>query len=134
MVVGLIPRGPQPDHGPRLTQAEYERRIRALSASDSAVPTKADEAALRQAEMSLLIDYHLGINFPKGRRELVLREQGKLARRFLWRLLMSVLTHPRRPSDGLARAQVRSFSKLLNDAELAALFDLSLDDVARLKK
>jgi hypothetical protein len=117
-----------------LTQTEYERRISALNASSSAMPTRAEEETLRQAEMSLLIDYHLGVAFPEDRRLRVLQEHRKLSRRFVWRLLASVVMHPRHPLDGLARAQVRSFSRLLNDAELASLFDLTLEDVARLKK
>lgn len=133
MVAGPIPREPRLDHGPRLTQAEYELRISALNASSPAMPTRAEEEALRQAEMSLLIDYHLGIAFPEKRRSRVLQQHQKLSRRFAWHLLASVVTHPRHPSDGLARTQVRSFSRLLSDAELASLFDLTLDDVARLK-
>ena len=134
MAATPVPRVPQPDHGPRLTQAEYERRILALNASGPAMPTRAQEEALRQGEMSLLIDYHLGIDFPEDRRARVLEEHRKLGRRFAWRLLASVLTHPWNPSDGLAREQVRRFSRLLGDAELAALFDLTIDDVERLRK
>ena len=133
MVIGQIPRARQLDHGPRLTQAEYERRISALNASSPAMPTREQEEALRLAEMSLLIDYHLGLDFPAERRERVLQEHRKSNRRFLWRLLGSVLEHPFSPTDGLARAQVRSFSRLLDDEELAALFDLDVDDVTRLK-
>lgn len=124
----------QPDHGARLTQAEYENRIVALNAASPGMPTRAQEKELRQSEMSLLIDYHLGVDFPEHRRLRLLNEHRKLSRRFIWRLLASVITHPRRPSDGLARAQVRSYASLLSDAELASLFDLTLDDVARLKK
>jgi len=133
MVVGPIPRELRLDHGPRLTQAEYERRISALNASSPAMPTRAEEEILREAEMSLLIDYHLGVAFPEERRARVLQEHRKLSRSLVWRLLASVVTHPRHPSDGVARAQVRSFSRLLSDAELASLFDLTLEDVARLK-
>jgi len=70
----------------------------------------------------------------QDRRARVLEEHRKWPRRFAWRLLASVLTHPLNPSGGLAMAQVRSFSRLLNDAELAALFDLTPDDVERLRK
>ena len=97
------------------------------------MPTREQEEALRLAEMSLLIDYHLGVDFPAERRELVLQEHRRTNRRFLWRLLGSVLSHPFSPSDGLARAQVRSYSRLLDDQELAALFDLEVQDVARLR-
>lgn len=98
------------------------------------MPTTGQEEALRQAEMSLLIDYNLGLNFPADRRALVLEEHRILTRRFVWRLLGSVILHPFSPSDALARAQVRSFSKLLNDDELAALFDLNVEDVTRLRE
>lgn len=133
MAMGPSRGGQQPDHGPRLSQAEYERRISALNASSPAIPTSEQEEARRLAEMSLLIDYHLGQNFPPDRRERVLQEHRKLTRRFVWRLLRSLLTHPLSPSEGLARAQVRSFSKLLKDDELAALLDLDVEDVTRLK-
>lgn len=97
------------------------------------MPTREQEEAMRLTEMSLLIDYHLGLDFPAERRERVLQEHRRTSRRFLWRLLGSVLSHPFSPFDGLARAQVRSFSKLLKDEELAALFNLDIDDVTRLK-
>ena len=132
--MGQNPRERQPDHGPRLTQAEYERRISALNASSPAMPTREQEEAMRLAEMSLLIDYHLGLDFPPERRERVLQEHRRTSRRFLWRLLGSVLAHPFSPFDGFARTQVRSFSKHLKDEELAALFDLKVQDVARLRK
>jgi hypothetical protein len=133
MVAGPIHLGQFPDHGVRLTQAEYERRISALHSPDSPMPPKQQEEALRRAEMDLLIDYHLGVDFPSEKRALLLQEQQKMNRRFLWRLLASVLSHPHSPSDGLARAQVRAFGQHLSDYELAALLDLPLEDVARLK-
>lgn len=121
------------DYGPRLSQEQYERRILALGDERPATPSATDEINLRAAEMSLLIDYHLGTKFPEHRRKLILQEHRRLSHRFLWRLVCSVAMHPLRPSDGLARTQVRSFSKLLDDSELAALFDLTLNEVGRLK-
>lgn len=129
-----IPQEPTVDYGARLTRAEYERRISELNASCPAMPTRAEEQQLRSAELSLLIDYHLGLGFPEGRRAHILRAHRKLGRHFIWHVLVSALRHPLHPSDGLARAQVRGLSKFLSNAELASLLDLTLDDVARLKK
>jgi hypothetical protein len=133
MAAGPTPPGQRPDHGTRLTQADYESRIAALHASDPASPTREQEQRTREAELSLLIDYKLGVDFPPGRRARLLQEHRSLNRRFLWRLLLSVLAHPRNPSDGLGRTQVRAFARHLDDGELAALLDLSAEDVRRLR-
>lgn len=134
MAADLIPQEPKVDYGARLTRDEYEHRISALNASYPTMPTRVEEQKLRSAELSLLIDYHLGLGFPENRRAHILREHRKLGRHFIWHVLMSALRHPLHPSDGLARAQVRGLSKFLSDAELASLLDLTSDDVARLKK
>lgn len=123
------------NYGPKISQTEYESRSSELAKLEfSEGITKEQEENLRQEQINLLIDYRLGVGFPEHRRLRILAAHKKLSRRLLWRLLGSFVVNPIRPSDALARSQVRNFSKLLNDAELAALFDLTIEDVVRLKK
>lgn len=123
------------NYGPKISQTEYERRsieLARLEFGDGI--TKEQEESLRQEQINLLIDYRLGVGFPEHRRSSLVAEHKKLSCRLVWRLLGSFVVNPLHPSDALARSQVRGFSKLLSDKELAALFDLTIEDVVRLKK
>lgn len=118
------------DFGPRLTQAEYEQRVIALHTAVGA-RNKEVETAIRQADLNLLIDYHLGVEFPPKRRQALWEEQQQLDQHRGWNLLKGVLAHPRDPSAILARAQVQGFSKLLDKDELRALLDLTEADLIK---
>lgn len=119
------------DFGTRLTQAEYEQRVIALHTAVRVYNQEA-EAAVRQADLNLLIDYSLGVKFPLDRRQALWKVQQQLDQQHGWNLLKGVLAHPRDPSAALARAQVRAFSKLLDRNELRALLDLAEADLIKL--
>ena len=127
----LPPSKPVAKFGPTLSQAEFERRSVALYASGPALPSKEQDLAIRRSELNLLIDYKLGEGFPSERREALWSEQEKMQRRFLWRLLRSVLTDPFNPSSGLAKAQVKAFARVLSIEELAAFLEYPSTDVQR---
>ncbi len=126
-----LPSEQVPRFGPTLSQAEFERRIIALHAPGLATSTKAKDLAVRRSELNLLIDYKLGQGFPADRREALWQEQKKMQRRFFWRLLGSVLADPFNPSNGLAKAQVRAFARVLCPEELAAFLEYPLSEVQR---
>lgn len=122
-----------PDFGVRLTQAEYERRVRSLYAGGPAIPTEEQATKRAQIELHLLIDYHLGMDFPKSRREQLWKVKRKLDARRLWLLVRGFLSSPTDPGTGMMRSYVRAFSRVLSTKELRAFLDLSADDLARLK-
>jgi len=117
--------------GPKLTRDEYESRVMELHASGAAMPTETQEAAIRRAELDLLIDYKLGTELSQQRRDALWREQVGLDRHLPWRVLVGFLRNPSHPSDGIAKAQVRAFSKVLTPGELCALFELSGEELEK---
>lgn len=120
-----------PDFGKRLTRDEYERRAVALHASGPAMPSKVEASKTRRAELDLLIDYHLGVAFPEGRRDALWQAQCKLDKRRGWHLIRGVVSHPSDPMAAMARAQVQAFARLLDADELRALLDLSAEDLQK---
>ncbi len=122
---------PVANFGPTLSQAEFERRIVALDVSSSAMADKAGVQATQRAEFDLLIDYKLGTSFPAKRREALWRAREKMQRHFALRVLGSMLTNPLNPSNGLAKAQVKAFAKILDTEELAMFLGYSREEVRR---
>jgi len=116
----------------RLTREEYEREVVALHVGQPPMPSKEQDVAIRRKEFDLLIDYQLGRSFPADRRETLWQTQRDLDRRRLSHLLWGAVRNPLDPGNGLVRAQVRGFSQVLDRRELAALFDLSPQDISRL--
>lgn len=60
--------GPSP-HGDRLSDQEFERRMRLLVESFPALPNQDEDEEFRRKELDLLIDHRLGIAFPASRRQ-----------------------------------------------------------------
>ena len=120
------------DFGPRLTQEEHEQKVIALYSGAPPMPTAEQEAVRSRAELELLIDYHLGRDFPAERREALWDVKRSLDGRRLRMLVKAVLTSPLSPFDGLSKQLVRANAKVLNEAELRAFLDLSQEDYDRL--
>lgn len=116
----------------RLTREEFEREVIALHAGQPAMPSKEQELATRRQELDLLVDYQLGRSFPASRRDALWKAQCELDRRRLASLLWGALRNPLDPGNGLVRAQVRGFSRVLEPSELSAFFELNAQDVTRL--
>jgi hypothetical protein len=112
-----------PDHGPRLTDDEYERRIVALRQGLPPMPTKAADEALRRRELELAIDHRLGRDFPRERRDALWTLQQRIEKkrlrlgvRHLWRRLFR--RPPVRDGQGLAGYAVDEYAKVLSGPEL----------------
>lgn len=121
-----------PNFGARLTQSEYEDRIFALYSAGPPMPTFEQMAKRSQVELELLIDYHLGIEFPVARRQALWQAKRKFESRRGWYLILGVLTNPADPGAGPARGLARSLSKVLSFDELRAFLDMSAEDLKRL--
>lgn len=117
------------DHGPRLSDDEYEQRIVALHRGRSPMPSAEEDRRLRRQELELAIDHRLGTRFPHERREALWAVAERVERKRL-RLGLAHLARqlaPRlfaRGAQGLAEAMVREYGDVLDADELARFFGL----------
>ena len=120
-------------YGPRLTGEEYDRAIVALHERLPPMPTREEDRAARRAELDLAIDHRLGREFPQTKRDALWQVMQSLERRRL-RLIGRYLVARvfplggrwrERAGQGLARALVGQFSRVLTDRELESFFELA---------
>jgi hypothetical protein len=114
-------------HGPRLSQREYERRIAELYSGLPAVPSKEEEIRLRRRELDLTIDYRLGQDFPRERREALWEIQRRVERKrlqlglhWLAHFISSKWLYNR--ANKVAKFVVDEYAKVLTKEELRAYF------------
>lgn len=118
---------PEPDHGPRLSGEEYDRAIVALYSGMPPAPSRQQQRELRRRELDLAIDYRLGRNFPRSRRDALWAVQQKVERRRL-RLMFKYLLRRLfaksliRDAQGLAGYLVEAYATVLDQAELEQFF------------
>ena len=116
-------------HGPRLSDREYEKLIVELYSGLPPIPSKQKEASVRRRELDLTIDYRLGQDFPKERRDALWDIQQRVEKRRL-RLVFHWLLHfisyrwVYARANKLAGYLVDEYSKVLTKDELQAFFDL----------
>jgi hypothetical protein len=117
------------NHGPRLCDEEYERRIFELHRDLPPMPTEEEDRQVRRTELNLAIDHRLGRDFPPERRELLWAIQQRVEKRRLWlalkypfrRLFAKSLA---RGAQGLAGYLVDEYAEVLTKAELKSFFSL----------
>ena len=115
------------DHGPRLTDEEYDQGIISLHRDLPPVPTKEQEQRGRRQELELAIDHRLGRDFPRDRREALWAIQQRVDRKrrrlifryFLKRFFTKSLA---RSAQGLAGYLVDEYAKVLSKSELESFF------------
>ena len=126
------PERPDPprDHGPRLSDEEYERRIVELHRGRPPMPDADEDRRLRRQELELAIDHRLGANFPPDRREALWAVRERVERQRL-RLGVAHLARRLLPrwlagrAQGLAGAMVQEYATVLNPHELRSFFSLA---------
>jgi hypothetical protein len=111
------------DHGPRLSDEEYEKRIFAIYDALPPMPSREAERDVRRRELDVLIDHRLGVRFPSERRDALWHAQEQIEQRrsrigieTLARALLPSKLHSR--TSGLARFAVNQYAKVLNSEEL----------------
>lgn len=117
------------NHGPRLTDEEYEKRIIELHRGLPPMPTEEQDIQVRRMALDLSIDHRLGRDFPQERRELLWAIQQRVEKRRLWlalkypfrRLFAKSLA---RGAQGLAGYLVDEYAGALTQAELKSFFGL----------
>ncbi len=115
------------DHGPRLADEEYERRVVALYDGLPPFPTRKQDAHVRRQELDLAIDYRLGTAFPRHRREALWAIQQRVERRRAWLMARHLVKWllpggVTRGADRLAGYLVDEYAKELTPAELESFF------------
>lgn len=111
------------DHGPILSDDEYEKRIFALYDRLPPMPSADAERELRRRELDVLIDHRLGVRFPRERRDALWAAQEHIDKRrtrlglaILARAILPPRLQPR--TSRLARFAIDEYSKVLTQEEL----------------
>ncbi len=115
------------DHGPRLSDREYDKRIIGLHSDLPAVPTREQDRLVRRQELELAIEHRLGRDFPLHRREALWAIQQRVERKRLrlifWHLLKRFFAKSlARRAQGLAGYLVDEYAKELSESELDSFF------------
>jgi hypothetical protein len=118
-----------PDHGPCLTDEEYEKKIIELHRGLPPLPTEEQDRQVRRTELDLAIDHRLGRDFPQERREMLWAKQQQVEKKRLRLALMYPLRrlfakHLARGAQGLAGYLVDEYAKVLTRTELKKFFGL----------
>lgn len=117
----------RPDHGPRLSGEEFDRRVVALHADLPSSPSRSERQRVRRAEFDLVIDYRLGMGFPIARRESLWVVQQRIERRRVALGVRHLLTRlipgsAERGATRLARQLEREYEEVLSPAEVRWFF------------
>jgi hypothetical protein len=118
-----------PDHGSRLTDDEYDRRIVELYRGMPPVPGPEEDRALRRRALDLAIDHRLGREFPQARREALWAASERVESKRIWlglRYMLGRLLWPvrRRHAEALTHALAGEYSKVLSQPELERFLGL----------
>ncbi len=115
------------DYGQRLSDEEYDRSIVALHSELPSVPSQEQQREVRRRELDLAIDYRLGCDFPRSRRDALWSVQQKVERRRI-RLMFKYLLRRFfaksliKDAQGLAGYLVEAYGTVLNRTELECFF------------
>ncbi|MCU7906514.1 MAG: hypothetical protein KZQ76_11875 [Candidatus Thiodiazotropha sp. (ex Epidulcina cf. delphinae)] len=106
------------------------------------MPGKEEDLAIRRQELNLSIDYRLGVDFPRQKREALWEIMQKVEKRRLWlglkyglRMLFfrnSIPKHLPEKADVLAGFLIDAFSGILNERERYSFFELEPGEKAAL--
>lgn len=109
------------EHGPRLTDEEYDRAVVELQRGMSPMPTREEERARRRRALDLAIDHRLGRNFPAARREALWAAAERVESRRIWialKYLLRRLAGGRAHAQALTQALDDAYAKVLTPSEL----------------
>jgi hypothetical protein len=118
------------NHGPRLSDDEYEKRIIELHRGFPPMPTKDQDREVRRLELELAIDHRLGRDFPRERREALWAIKERVEKRGLWlgvKFLAKKLFAKdiNREAQGLAAYMVDEYARVLTKDEVKSFFGLT---------
>ena len=114
-------------YGPRLTDAEYDRRVIELQRNLPPVPSRSQEQWVRRRELNLAIDHRLGCDFPRSKREALWAIQERVDKkrgRLIFKYLLRKFYAKRLGQDAqrLGGYLVSEYAKVLSQSELEHFF------------
>ena len=115
------------DYGTRLSGEEYDKRIVALHANLPPVLSTEMERKVRREELEITIDYRLGCNFPKYKRDMLWKVQEKVEKKRIFLIFKYLFRHIFkknlvRSAQNLAGYLVDEYAKVLSQDELEMFF------------
>ena len=115
------------NYGTKLSGEEYDKRIVALHENMPSTLTREMERQLRRDELETMIDYRLGCNFPKERRDLLWKVQERIEKKRTLLMLKYLFRHLFKKSfvhsaQNLVGYLVDEYAKVLNKEELEMFF------------
>jgi hypothetical protein len=107
----------------KLSGEEYDRRIIALHRDLPPAPSKEQRQQVRRSELELAIDYRLGTDFPRERRDALWAVHERVERRRGWLLVRHLIRRIfpgtlERRVDRLAGYLTSEYAKVLSPEEL----------------
>lgn len=116
-----------PEHGPRISGEEYDRRIVALYSDLPPEPSREQTLRARREELDLTVDHRLGKDFPDSRREALWEVHQRVQRAPLRLILKSALNRilpwdTARDARKLAGHAVEEYGRVLTHGELELFF------------
>ena len=116
-------------YGPKLTLEEYEQALVQLHSGLPPMPSKELDRSVRERELNLAIDHHLGQGFPLERRQALwtIQEQIEKKRlRLVFKYVLRKLLHRNlyRDIQGIAGFMVDEYAKVLSESEVREFFNL----------
>lgn len=113
--------------GRRLDGEEYDHAIVELYSSLPPIPSLEQRREIRRRELDLAIDYRLGVEFPRERREALWAVQQEIEKhriKFMFKYLLRHFFAKNliQEAKGLAGYVIEAYAKVLNQAELEQFF------------
>jgi len=115
------------DYGTKLSGEEYDKRIVALHENLPPTLSREMERQLRRDELETMIDYRLGRNFPKEKRDLLWKVQERVEKKRTLLMFKYLFRHLFKKSfvhsaQNVAGYLVDEYAKVLNKEELEMFF------------
>lgn len=114
------------DHGPRITEKEYEQGITSLYERSSTDASKTEKLSTLRKELDLTIDYRLGVNFPKDRRQKLWdirrKTDASIAKNLVFAFSRSLLEYF---TANLANKFLKEYREVLSEKEFNQFFDIN---------
>ena len=115
------------DYGERLSGEEYDRRVVALHENLPPTLSPEEEKQVRRRELDAMIDYRLGRDFPKEKRNQLWKIQERIEKKRLSLMLKYLFRHLFRKNflqstQNLAGYLVDEYAEVLSREELESFF------------
>lgn len=119
------------NYGPKISETEFNTRIRDLELQYE-MPTDEQELAIKRGTMEAMVDYKLGQDFPKDRRDRLWKYQEGMHKTLVLHAFKAFLLRPWDPFGSMNKDLVGRVSKELSVQEIKQYFDYTDEEVKRI--